>query len=40
MGVRFHKMLSERLFYTLCYVFLSLTGVKLIWDGLRGVMGG
>jgi len=40
MGVRFHRMLSESLFYTLCYVFLSLTGIKLIWDGLRGMMGG
>jgi uncharacterized membrane protein YfcA len=37
LGVRFHKMLSESLFYTLCYVFLSLTGVKLIWDGLQGL---
>lgn len=40
LGVRFHRMLSESLFYALCYVFLSLTGVKLIWDGLRGVLGG
>ena len=40
LGVRFHKMLSESLFYTLCYVFLSLTGIKLIWDGLRGMTGG
>ncbi len=40
MGVRFHKLLSESLFYTLCFVFLSLTGVKLIWDGLSGMMGG
>ena len=40
MGVRFHRMLSESLFYTLCYVFLSLTGIKLIWDGLRGMSGG
>lgn len=40
MGVRFHRMLSESLFYTLCYVFLSLTGIKLIWDGLRGMTGG
>ena len=40
MGVRFHRLLSERLFYTLCYVFLSLTGVKLIWDGLLGMIGG
>ena len=40
LGVRFHRMLSESLFYTLCFVFLSLTGVKLIWDGLSGMMGG
>ncbi|MCK5622608.1 MAG: sulfite exporter TauE/SafE family protein [Alphaproteobacteria bacterium] len=40
LGVRFHRMLSESLFYKLCFVFLSLTGVKLIWDGLSGMMGG
>ncbi len=40
LGVRFHRMLSESLFYSLCFIFLSLTGVKLIWDGLNGMMGG
>lgn len=40
LGVRFHRMLSDRLFYALCFVFLSLTGVKLIWDGMRGLLGG
>lgn len=37
LGVRFHRMLSERLFYGLCFVFLGLAGVKLIRDGLTGM---
>lgn len=38
LGVRFHRMLSERLFYTLCFVFLGIAGVKLIHDGLAGML--
>ncbi len=37
-GVRFHRMLSERLFYNLCFAFLTLSGAKLIWDGLDGML--
>ncbi len=40
LGVRFHHMLSDRAFYALCFAFLGLTGVKLIWDGLSGLLGG
>ncbi|WP_299644504.1 sulfite exporter TauE/SafE family protein, partial [uncultured Ruegeria sp.] len=32
LGVRAHFMLSERLFFGLAYVLLTLTGSKLIWD--------
>lgn len=33
-GVKAHMMVPERLFFGLTYVLLTLTGVKLIWDGL------
>ncbi|MEO0918753.1 MAG: TSUP family transporter, partial [Pseudomonadota bacterium] len=33
-GVKAHTMVSERLFFGLTYVLLTLTGLKLIWDGL------
>lgn len=34
LGVRAHRLVPERLFFGLTYVLLSLTGLKLIWDGL------
>lgn len=34
LGVRAHRMVPEQLFFALTYVLLSITGVKLIWDGL------
>jgi uncharacterized membrane protein YfcA len=33
-GVRAHFMLSERLFFGITYVLLSVTGSKLIWDAM------
>ncbi len=33
-GVKLHRIVPERLFFGLTYVLLSLTGAKLIWDGL------
>lgn len=33
LGVRAHRVVPERLFFGLTYLLLSLTGVKLIWDG-------
>lgn len=33
-GVRLHHMTSERLFFRLIFVFLTITGAKLVWDGL------
>ena len=33
-GVRAHRMVSERLFFAITYALLTLTGAKLIWDGL------
>ncbi|WP_436398887.1 sulfite exporter TauE/SafE family protein [Roseobacter sp. S98] len=34
LGVRAHTLVSERFFFGLTYVLLTITGGKLIWDGL------
>ncbi|WP_300036723.1 sulfite exporter TauE/SafE family protein [uncultured Roseobacter sp.] len=34
LGVRAHYLFPERLFFGLTYVLLTVTGCKLIWDGL------
>ncbi|WP_171100953.1 MULTISPECIES: sulfite exporter TauE/SafE family protein [unclassified Ruegeria] len=34
LGVRAHVMMSERLFFGITYVLLTITGSKLIWDAL------
>jgi uncharacterized membrane protein YfcA len=34
LGVKAHHLVPEHLFFALTYVLLTLTGVKLIWDGL------
>ncbi|MEM9127120.1 MAG: sulfite exporter TauE/SafE family protein [Pseudomonadota bacterium] len=34
LGVRAHFMLSERVFFGIAYVLLTVTGSKLIWDAL------
>ena len=33
-GIWLHKRVNERLFYRLCYTFVLLTGLKLVWDAL------
>jgi uncharacterized membrane protein YfcA len=37
LGVKLHHKVNEKLFYTLCYIFLFVTGLKLLYDGLRGL---
>jgi uncharacterized membrane protein YfcA len=34
LGVKAHRLVPERLFFSLTYVLLLITGTKLIWDGL------
>ncbi|MEP1765711.1 MAG: sulfite exporter TauE/SafE family protein [Sulfitobacter sp.] len=34
LGVRAHHMVPERAFFALTYVLLTITGLKLVWDGL------
>lgn len=36
-GVKLHNQVNERLFYALCYLFLLITGIKLIIDGLQSL---
>lgn len=33
LGVKLHHRVNEKLFYTLCYIFLFITGIKLLIDG-------
>jgi len=35
-GIWLHNRVPTGLFYSTCYVFLAMTGVKLIYDGLAG----
>lgn len=34
LGVWLHTRINETLFYRICYIFLAVTGLKLMWDGL------
>ncbi|WP_158966408.1 sulfite exporter TauE/SafE family protein [Chachezhania sediminis] len=34
LGVRAHRAVSQKAFFALAYIFLALTGAKLIWDAL------
>jgi len=34
LGVKAHLLVPERLFFAVTYVLLTVTGLKLIWDGL------
>jgi len=36
LGRWLHDRISDRWFYRSCYVLLTITGIKLVWDGLIG----
>ena len=38
MGIWLHKRVSDGLFYRICYILLAATGVKLLWDGVTGLL--
>jgi uncharacterized membrane protein YfcA len=38
LGVWLHGRVSDRLFYAACYLFVLLTGLKLVHDGLRAFL--
>jgi len=35
-GFRLHERLDQKQLYRLCYALLTLTALKLLWDGLKG----
>ena len=37
LGLRLHKVVSEKWFYPVCYVLLLITGIKLLYDGFTSV---
>ena len=37
LGVKLHYRVNEKIFYTLCYIFLFITGIKLLVDGVAGL---
>jgi uncharacterized membrane protein YfcA len=37
-GIKLHKRISEKLFFQLTYLFLFITGLKLLWDGIHSFM--
>ena len=36
LGIAMHHRVNERWFYRICYLFLAITGGKLLWDGAWG----
>lgn len=39
LGVKLHNKVNEKLFYTFCYIFLFITGLKLLYDGFMDLFG-
>lgn len=39
LGVKAHHLVPERAFFALTYVLLLVTGTKLVWDGMSGLLG-
>ena len=37
LGVKLHHRVNETIFYASCYIFLFITGVKLLIDGISGL---
>jgi len=38
LGWRLHNRLDEKRLYQLCYTLLTVTSMKLLWDGATGLM--
>jgi hypothetical protein len=38
LGLWLQKRIADRVFYATCYTLLSLTGAKLVWDGVAGLL--
>lgn len=39
MGWRLHGLLDQRQIFRACYALLSVTALKLLWDGFTGYLG-
>jgi len=37
LGLKLHDRVSQKLFYNLAYVFLVMTGIKLLYEGITGL---
>jgi len=37
-GVRLHNVVAEQRFYRFCYLFLLITGCKILYDGIAGML--
>jgi uncharacterized membrane protein YfcA len=37
LGLKLHKIIDEKRFYLVCYVFLAAMGTKLLYDGFAGL---
>ncbi len=40
LGLRFHRMLSDQWFYRIVFAMLTLTGLRLVWQGVPGLLAG
>jgi len=38
MGLRLHRLVSDRVFYRIAHIFLLIAGTKLVWDGVTGLL--
>lgn len=39
LGLWLHRRVDEKYFYPICYFLLTITGVKLLYDGISGLLG-
>lgn len=39
MGYRLHTMIPQKTFYTVCYALLVIVGLRLVYDGVTGIIG-
>ena len=37
LGIKLHDRVNEKLFYNLAYISLLITGVKLLYEGLKHI---
>ena len=40
LGWRLHSRIDTRMLYRICYLFLLVTALKLLWDGFGGILAG